>query len=166
MFICIFVFARKSDNLLVAEVFNFLKKSLPQNIELTLCFWWGKSDIRKSGGVSLMRGERQFQKFLEDLASREGSKNLGGGNPSGTLRYQARPDIRVRGFWKAGQHSFFDVKAIISSSEFYSKLATKIGFARAEAAKRSSYGHRIFNIEHRAFYPLIYSITGRIVNEA
>ncbi len=73
---------------------------------------------------------------------------------------QARPDIRARGFYRAGQHAFFDVKVINPNSNSYLDVSTKKAYDRAEKHKIRCYSERIINVEHGSFVPLIFSTTG------
>ena len=73
---------------------------------------------------------------------------------------QAHPDIRARGFFRAGQHAFFDVKVINPNSDTYITTQTSKVYERAEKQKTSAYNERIINVEHGSFVPLIFSVTG------
>jgi len=73
---------------------------------------------------------------------------------------QAHPDIRARGFFRAGQQAFFDVKVTNPNSESYLNIPTKKVYERAEQQKKSSYNERILHVEHGSFTPLIFSVTG------
>ena len=79
---------------------------------------------------------------------------------------QAKPDIRARGFWRAGQQAFFDVKVINPNSVSYSKVSMKKLLERAENKKKRAYNDRIRNVEQGTFTPLIFSITGGMGVEA
>ena len=74
---------------------------------------------------------------------------------------QARPDIRARGFFRAGQHAFFDVKVMNPNSE-----TTKKVYETAESQKARAYNERILNVEHGSFAPLIFSVTGGMGRQA
>ena len=79
---------------------------------------------------------------------------------------QAHPDIRARGFYRAGQHTFFDVKVMNPNSESYLNISTKKVYERAEQQKKSAYNERILHVEHGSFVPLIFSVTGGMGNQA
>ena len=73
---------------------------------------------------------------------------------------QARQDVRARGFCRAGQQAYFDVKVLNPNAESYSKLPIKIVYDRAEKQKIRAYNDRIVNVEHGTFVPLIFSTSG------
>lgn len=79
---------------------------------------------------------------------------------------QAHPDIRARGFYRAGQQAYFDVKVINPNSESYLNTSTKKVYERAEKGKTSAYNERILNVEHGSFVPLIFSVTGGMGDQA
>ena len=72
----------------------------------------------------------------------------------------ARPDIRARGFYRPGQHTFMDVRIVNPNSESYCDISTKKVCERAEKQKKTAYEDRIINIEHGSFIPLIFTVTG------
>ena len=85
----------------------------------------------------------------------------------GTLTGEhARPDIKARGFYRDGQHAFFDIKLLNPNSESYLDVPTKKVYERAERAKRGLYNERIINVEHGTFCPLVFSVSGRAGQEA
>ena len=73
---------------------------------------------------------------------------------------QARPDVRARGFYRAGQQAYFDIKVMNPNAESYSKLSMETVYDRAEKEKARIYNDRIVNIEHGTFVPLIFSTSG------
>ena len=79
---------------------------------------------------------------------------------------QARTDIRARGFYRPGQHAFFDVKVVNPNSDSYMDMTTKKVYERAESQKKNAYNERILNIEHGSFTPLIFTVTGGIGPQA
>ena len=79
---------------------------------------------------------------------------------------QARPDVRARGFYRAGQQAYFDVKVLNPYAESYSKLPMKIVYDRAEKQKIRANNDRILNVEHRTFVPLIFSTSGGMGHQA
>ena len=78
----------------------------------------------------------------------------------------ARPDIRARGFFRAVQHAFFDIKMLNPNSASYLDIATKKVYENAERAKRALYNDRILHVERGTFAPLIFSVTGGTGQEA
>ena len=79
---------------------------------------------------------------------------------------QAKPDVRARGFYSAGQQAYFDVKVLDPNAESYSKLPMKIVYDRAEKQKIQAYNDRIVNVEHGTFVPLIFSTSGGMGGQA
>lgn len=79
---------------------------------------------------------------------------------------KAKPDIRARGFWRAGQHAYFDVKVINPNSESYISTPTEKIYDRAEKDKKRKYNDRIMNVEGGTFTPLIFSVYGGVGPEA
>ena len=77
---------------------------------------------------------------------------------------QAKPDVRARGFYIAGQQAYFDIKILNPYAESYSKLPmiNKILYDHAEKQKVRAYNDRIVNVEHGTFVPLIFSTSGGI----
>ena len=72
----------------------------------------------------------------------------------------ACPDIRARGFYRPGQHAFFDVKVINPNADSYMNIPMKKVYENAENQKKNAYNERIVNIEHGSFIPLIFTVTG------
>ena len=79
---------------------------------------------------------------------------------------KAKPDIRARGFWRAGQHAYFDVKVINPNSESYLSTETQKIYVRAENEKKRKYNRRILDVECGTFTPLIFSVYGGAGPEA
>ena len=78
----------------------------------------------------------------------------------------AKPDIRARGFYRAGQYAYFDIKLLNPNSESYMNTPTSKVYQNAERAKRSLYNECIINVEHGTFCPLVFSVTGGAGPEA
>ena len=51
----------------------------------------------------------------------------------------ARPDIRARGFYRAGQNTYFDVQVLNPNSDTYMKISTAKVYERAEQEKMRAY---------------------------
>jgi hypothetical protein len=79
---------------------------------------------------------------------------------------QAHPDIRARGYYRAGQQAFFDVKVMNPNSESYLNISTEKVYERAEQQKKSAYNERILQVEHGSFTPLIFSVSGGMGTQA
>ena len=72
----------------------------------------------------------------------------------------AKPDVRARGFWRRGQNAYFDVLVTNASAASHANKPLKAVLAKYERAKKSKYNHRIMNIEHGTFTPLIFTANG------
>ena len=68
----------------------------------------------------------------------------------------AHPDIRARGFWRAGQNSFFDVR--VTNANAASQMASSIEsvLKKHEHEKNATYKERVVNIEFGSFTPLVF----------
>ena len=73
---------------------------------------------------------------------------------------EARPDVRARGFWRRGQNAYFDVAVTNAGAVSYAGKPLKSVLAKFERAKKSKYNHRVMNIEHGTFTPLIFTANG------
>ena len=78
----------------------------------------------------------------------------------------ARCDVSARGFWMRGSKAFVDVRVFNPLANTYSRQSLKAIYSSAETAKRKKYNHRIINIEHGSFTPLIFSSFGGMGTEA
>ena len=67
----------------------------------------------------------------------------------------ARLDIKTRGFWSRGQDAYFDVRVFYPNASSYRSLSLHSAYKRHEDAKNREYGHRIRDIEHGVFTPLV-----------
>ena len=77
----------------------------------------------------------------------------------------ARLDVKARGFWSRGQYAYFDVRVFYPNASSYCSLSLPSVYKRHEDAKRE-YGHRVRDIEHRVFTPLVFTSTGGMRREA
>ena len=78
----------------------------------------------------------------------------------------ARLDIKTRGFWSRGHNAYFDVRVFYPNASSYRSLSLKSAYKRHEDAKKCEYGHRVRDIEHGVFTPLVFSSTGGMGREA
>lgn len=78
----------------------------------------------------------------------------------GNTSDEARVDIRAKGFWRAAQDAYFDVRVMnpLAASNMNVPLADI--YNRHEKEKKRAYNHRIISIEHGTFTPLVFSILG------
>ena len=72
----------------------------------------------------------------------------------------ARPDIRARGVWRAGQNAYFDIRITNTNSKSQVQTTTQKCLEKHEREKKRHYNNRIMNIEHGTFTPLVFSVTG------
>ena len=79
---------------------------------------------------------------------------------AGAAGDDAKPDVRARGFWRRGQNSYFDVLVTNAGAASHSNKPLKAVLRKYERLKKSKYSHRIMNIEHGTFTPLIFTANG------
>ncbi len=63
-------------------------------------------------------------------------------------------------FWRRGQNAYFDVAVTNAGAVSYAGKPLKSVLAKFERAKKSKYNHRVMNIEHGTFTPLIFTANG------
>jgi hypothetical protein len=85
---------------------------------------------------------------------------------SPTERDGARPDGRVRGFWRRGTNAFFDVLVTNLGSASYQDRAIQDVLVLHENAKKSKYSERIQDSDYGTFTPLIFASSGAKGREA
>ena len=78
----------------------------------------------------------------------------------------AHLDVKARGFWSGGQDAYFDVRVFYSNASSYCSLSLTCVYKRHEDAKKREYGHRVREIEHGVFTPLVFISTGGMGREA
>ena len=72
--------------------------------------------------------------------------------PDSTNKFDdARADLSVRSFWQGGQKAFFDVKVFNPFAKTHKAI---------EREKKRAYNHRILQLEHESFSPLVFSVYG------
>ena len=72
----------------------------------------------------------------------------------------ARADISVRSFWQDGQKAFFDVKVFNPFAQTHLKSELQKNFEVSEKEKKKAYNHRVIQLEHGTFSPLVFSVYG------
>ena len=72
----------------------------------------------------------------------------------------ARLDVRARGFWSTAQDAFFDVRVFHPNAPSNSSTSIVSAYKKHEDIKKRAYGHRIREVEHGIFTPLVFSTTG------
>ena len=78
----------------------------------------------------------------------------------------AHLDTKTRGFWSRGQDAYFDVRVFYPNASSYRSLSLNSAYKRHEDAKKREYGHRVRDIEHGVFTPLVFTSTGSMGREA
>ena len=72
----------------------------------------------------------------------------------------ARLDIRARGFRSSAQDAYFDVRVFHTHAMSNASGPISAVYRKHEAIKKSAYGQRVRDIEHRVFTPQVFSTTG------
>ena len=91
--------------------------------------------------------------------------NKNGYSASAILGDDARLDVRARGFWRAGQNAFFDVR--ITNADCTSQVASPVKsvLRKHELEKKRNYNQRIIQVEHGTLTPLIFTTSGAMGKE-
>ena len=80
--------------------------------------------------------------------------------PSTATGNKVRLDVCARGFWQAGQMTFFDVRVFNPKARRYAKQELSKTYQLNEKEKERLYNERIMQVEHGTFTPLVMSATG------
>ena len=80
--------------------------------------------------------------------------------PSTATGNKVRLDVCARGFWQAGQMTFFDVRVFNPNARRYAKQEHSKTYQLNEKEKERLYNERIMQVEHGTFTPLVMSATG------
>ena len=91
--------------------------------------------------------------------------NKNGYRGSANLADDARLDVRARGFWRAGQNAFFDVRITNADSESQRTNTVKSIMRKHENEKKAQYNQRVIQVEHGTFTPLIFTTSGAMGHE-
>ena len=75
-------------------------------------------------------------------------------------------DAKARGFWCRGQDAFFDVRVFYPNASSYRSVSLASAYKRHEDANKREYGHRVREVEHGVFTPLVFTSTGGMGREA
>ena len=70
------------------------------------------------------------------------------------------------GFWSRGQDAYFDVRLFYPNASSYRSLSLPFVYKCHEDVKKREYGHRVRDIEHGVFTPLVFTSTGGMGREA
>ena len=77
----------------------------------------------------------------------------------------ARLDIRAKGFWRAGQDAYFDIRVTNPLAATAMKIPLSKVYDRNEKEKKRMYNHRVMTIEQGSFTPLVFSVFGTAAPE-
>ena len=83
----------------------------------------------------------------------------------GNAADEARLDIRAKGFWRAGQDGYFDIRVTNPLAASAMKLPLSSIYGRHEKEKKRSYNHRVMTVEQGTFTPLVFSVFGTAAPE-
>ena len=75
-------------------------------------------------------------------------------------------DIKNKGFWSRGQDAYFDVRVFYPNASSSRSLSLNSAYKHYEDAKKHEYGHRVRDVEHGVFTPLVFTSTGGMGCEA
>ena len=78
---------------------------------------------------------------------------------------EARCDVRARGFWSAVQVAFLDIRVFNTSGNRYANQSLSKSYEVNEKEKKRAYNHRVQEVEHGMFIPLMVSATGGMGRE-
>ena len=81
------------------------------------------------------------------------------------IQDQARLDVRARGFWRAGQNAYFDVRVTNPDNSSQQNKSLKAVLRNHEMEKKRHYNRRIMEVEHGTFTPLVFTTTGVMSHE-
>ena len=107
-----------------------------------------------------------ISEVCNDVASERDLTPLSGEQlpPQTLLDDSARCDISARSFWMRGSKAYFDVMVFnpLAATHLKRKLSTV--YSSMEDKKRKAYNHRIIEIEHGTFTPLVSSSFDYVVS--
>ena len=121
----------------------------------------------KKGGFVIIRHNtiRDFEADLlaeahKDVETEPELQPVEGELIVGLAGENARPDIRARGVWRPGQNAYFDIRITNTNCKSQVNNDTMKTLEKHEREKKRHYNHRVMNIEHGTFTPLVFSVTG------
>ena len=76
-----------------------------------------------------------------------------------------RLDIHPPGFWARQRSAFFDVRVCHPNADSYRDLTPNQIYQKYEKEKKRQYAERVMEIEQGTFTPLVFTTTGRMVDE-
>ena len=81
--------------------------------------------------------------------------------PNGTnITEEARLDVSCRGLWTPLDKAFVDIRVLNPNAMSNANKSIKSMYKCHEEAKKRAYNHRILEIEHGTFTPLVFSTSG------
>ena len=86
--------------------------------------------------------------------------------PSVNVTDNARSDVRARGFWREGQHAFFDICVTNADCESQEDKSIKSVLRSHEMKKKRQYNTRIMEVEQGTFTPIVLTVKGVMGPEA
>ena len=101
-----------------------------------------------------------LSKIVNDVETERELQPVTGEVIEGLSGNASRPDIRARGWWRAGQNAFLDVRVTNTHSPSQIHLTTESVLKKHEQEKKRNYNRRIMNIEHGTFTPLFFLFFG------
>ena len=78
---------------------------------------------------------------------------------------EARLDVAARGFWAAGQITFFDIRVFYSNATRYVNQSFQQCYASNGDEKKRKRNNTVMNVEQRCFAPLVFSANGGMGHE-
>ena len=78
---------------------------------------------------------------------------------------EARLDLSARGVWTKGDRAFFDERVFYPNARSNSQGSLRSAFNSHECGKKREYAHRVLEVEHASFTPLVFSSTGGMGSE-
>ena len=79
---------------------------------------------------------------------------------SPNVKENSRLDVKCKGFWNAMQDTLFEVRMFNPLASSYCNNTIPVLFKANERTKRSYYEHRVIEVEHGSFTPLVFAATG------
>ena len=86
--------------------------------------------------------------------------------PSVNVKDDARSDVRARGFWREGQHAFFDICVTNADCASQEDTSIKSVLRSHELKKKRKYNTRIMEVEQGTFTPIVLTVKGVMGPEA
>ena len=117
-------------------------------------------NCKKGGFVIIRHNTIRDSEAHKDVESEPELQPVEGELIDGLAGENARPDIRARGVWRPGQNAYFDIRVTNTNCRSQVNTDTMKTLEKHEREKKRQYNHRIMNIEHGTFTPLVFSVTG------